>query len=54
MNDDVIRLRAVIDPLVQRKPQPKLFIKTGEETDIAKAEKDAEDINKWSMYNAYR
>ncbi|XP_064594874.1 coiled-coil domain-containing protein 154-like isoform X2 [Liolophura sinensis] len=50
----VVSLKAMVEPLVDAPPQPRLFITDPDEKDRKRAEKHAPAINKWSIYTAYR
>ena len=56
LQDKLARLKALIDPLL--KGGPKVFVKPekpeGGKLNKVQVESDAPDINKWSMYTAYR
>ena len=54
LKKEVEDVRLQIEPLLRTKPVPRLFIKDDPNMDRDKAEKGQPDINKWSMYTAYR
>lgn len=53
IQDEVILLRSLIEPLVKNKPEAKLFVKDPN-VDPKTDENNAEDINKWDVHNAYK
>ena len=56
LQEKLTRLKALIDPLL--KGGPKVFVKPekseGGKLNKAQVESDASEINKWSIYTAYR
>lgn len=56
LQEELARLKALIDPLV--KGSPKVFVKPvkpeGGRLNKAQVEADAPEINKWSLYTVYR
>ena len=55
MQDDIERLQALIQPLLDQNTEPNIFIKPEnvDEMEHEEAEEGQPDINKWSLYSAY-
>lgn len=54
LRDTLDDLRLQVEPLLRTKPVPRLFVKAKPDMDRDEAEANQPDINKWSVYSAYR
>ena len=56
LQDDVVRLRVLVEPLLRNKPDPRVFVKpiSGNNDDSGEIERASRVVNKWSLYTAYR